>query len=106
MATGTIKANYDIDQTSGNSIALSYPRIIGYAEDVDTPTVFCPFPFVTKNLNYTVSVTGFSIDGVAGGAQNPTAKSKNHNGCVVTGTATMAYNTKFGGNVYLTITFA
>lgn len=106
MATGTIKVNNTVDQTAGNTITLKYPGLVGYASNTDQPVVFCPFPFLTKNTNYTVSISAFVIDGV-GSPSNVRVISKNKTGVTIAGTSTMTYRSLFGvSNIEITVTFA
>lgn len=105
MATGTIKANNTVDQTTGNTIVLQYTGMVGYASAANRPVVFCPFPFEAKNTDYTVSVSSFTADGI-GNAANPSALTKYKNGVCIKGTLTMTYNTMFGATASITVTFA
>lgn len=68
MAISKIKANYEVDQTPGNSYTFNMDGLLAWCY-VTGAFVNIPFPFVTRNTNYTVyydAVTALSDVGDMG----------------------------------------
>ena len=95
----------NLNQTAGTSITLEFIGIVGYAQDTDKPIVTIPFPFITKNTNYTVSVSRWVIDG-KGTPSNISTLSKKNNSVTLVGDITATYLQTCPSSVIVTITFA
>lgn len=110
-AIGNVNSKVDssnpIDQTEGKTITLTFEIIIGYAFDTNDFRWFVPFPFVTKNTNYTVTVNLASIDNIGNVTNITSVVSKYTNGVCLKATPSIAYATVVAlTSLSITILFA
>lgn len=65
MATSIIKVNYEVDQTAGKTFTFepTYAATVLNTQG-NTTLIYVPFPFATKNINYSVTMPTITITNV------------------------------------------
>lgn len=112
MATGTIKAKYDVEQKTGNIATLTVHYIVGIAGAAQKIEVWIPFPFMAKNTNYSVAFISYSIDGIQlSKITNASVTNKTTSGFrvefTIDSSVSVAYRTAWGvSGLQCNITFA
>ncbi len=104
MATSIIKVNYEVDQTVGKTFTFDATSTAAVLNTQGNTTLFyVPFPFATKNTNYSVTMPTITITNVL--SQTAQASIKSTHG--VTFGIAGAHSSANGATVgTFTITFA
>lgn len=102
---GVIKAGNIIDQTPNTTIAnIGTGKIPAFHDSVNY-RVWVPFPFITKNSNYTITLNGASQDNVGDVLSSATIGNKYRTGFELSVAGTYDYK-KCGVGLNYSITFA
>lgn len=93
-----------VDVSSGNTFRFITGRLLAMWYDTNTIYLHIPFPFVTKNTDYSIAFNRIHLDDV-GDVQNvSSAASKYNNGCDIL-INNNSRGTRFATTVDITITF-
>lgn len=95
-----------LDQTAGVTQRTIIIPITGIALNSSVLRTSVPFPFLTKNTDYSVTINSLNLVNLGNVASDTSVYQKTFGGIITTTTGTFTANTVYSGTININITFA